>query len=86
MDEVRKISRKIYRDQTTFLSDKSKGILQNPIVTYKEVLERSESDNTSNSEGNAITDDNSNFTTFRNKFRCKCINKKYKFLENIFIL
>lgn len=63
MDEVRKISRKIYRDQTTFLSDKSKGILQNPIVTYKEVLESSESDNTSNSEGNAITDDNSNFTT-----------------------
>lgn len=36
MDEVRKISRKIYRDQTTFLSDKSKEILLNPTMTYTE--------------------------------------------------
>lgn len=52
IDEVRKISRKIYRDQTTFLSDKSKEILENPIVTYSEEVKAGGSGNTTASENN----------------------------------
>ena len=63
IDEVRKISRKIYRDQTTFLSDKAKEILQNPIVTYEEAVESGGTDNTGSSEGSTNTEDNSNDNT-----------------------
>lgn len=63
IDEVRKISRKIYRDQTTFLSDKGKEILKNPILTYKEVVESVESGDSSASEGDTNTNENSNSTT-----------------------
>lgn len=64
MDEVRKISRKIYRDQTTFLSDKSKEILQNPIITYTEEInnDAGKSDVLNASSGNTESRESSSNT------------------------
>jgi len=64
MDEVRKISRKIYRDQTTFLSDKSKEILLNPIMTYTEEvnIDPGKSDVSNASDGNTESKESSSNT------------------------